>query len=96
MHEGEAPSDAPVFVLAAPMSLLDVLAEGGVGVTMASTSLVSPVAVAAAGRGFASEVGTGRRGATVGDAFRAARAATDPVTRRTLVLLGDPSAPLPK
>jgi len=30
MHEGEAPSDAPVFTLAAPMNILDVLAEGGV------------------------------------------------------------------
>jgi tyrosyl-tRNA synthetase len=29
MHEGEAPSDAPVFVLTAPMNILDVLMEGG-------------------------------------------------------------------
>lgn len=30
MYEGQAPSDAPVFALAAPMNILDVLLEGGV------------------------------------------------------------------
>lgn len=29
MHEGEAPSDAPVFILTVPMNILDVLMEGG-------------------------------------------------------------------
>lgn len=29
MHEGEAPSDAPRFILSAPMNILDVLMEGG-------------------------------------------------------------------
>jgi tyrosyl-tRNA synthetase len=30
MHEGQAPSDAPVFALAEPMNILDVLAQGGI------------------------------------------------------------------
>jgi tyrosyl-tRNA synthetase len=30
MHEGQAPSDAPLFTLAAPMNILDVLAQGGI------------------------------------------------------------------
>jgi tyrosyl-tRNA synthetase len=30
MHEGQAPSDAPVLALAAPANILDVLAQGGV------------------------------------------------------------------
>ena len=30
MHEGQAPSDAPVLALAGPMNILDVLAQGGV------------------------------------------------------------------
>jgi tyrosyl-tRNA synthetase len=30
MYEGQAPSDAPVFALAAPMNILDVLFEGGI------------------------------------------------------------------
>ena len=30
MHEGQAPSDAPVLALAAPANILDVLAQGGI------------------------------------------------------------------